>query len=129
RCSTCHAVDGDLKGIGAKYDPVTLQSRFILPPRGRGGAPGRGGPPETPASPVMVTVTTPSGGSVTGTMVRLTDFDVTLRDSSGAIRSWLRNGDVPRVVVTDPLQPHIDMLVRWTDADMHNMTAYLVSLK
>ena len=45
------------------------------------------------------------------------------------MRSWLRNGDVPKVVVTDPLQAHLDRLKKWTDADMHNMTAYLASLK
>ena len=41
----------------------------------------------------------------------------------------LRNGDTPRVVVTDPLQAHVDHMPKWTDAEMHNMTAYLASLK
>ena len=45
------------------------------------------------------------------------------------MRSWLRNGDTPKVVVTDPLQAHVDHLTKWTDTDMHNMTAYLASLK
>ena len=45
------------------------------------------------------------------------------------MRSWLRNGDVPKVDVTDPLQAHLDMLTMWTDTDMHNMTAYLAGLK
>jgi len=45
------------------------------------------------------------------------------------MRSWLRNGNVPKVVVTDPLQAHLDHLSKWTDAEMHNMTAYLASLK
>ena len=128
RCSTCHSAAGDLKGIGAKYDPVALQSRFIMPPRGRGGS-GRGAAVEPQAAPASVTVTLPSGESVTGAMVRLTDFDVTLRDGSGATRSWLRNGDTPKVVVNDPLKPHFDLLTRWTDTDMHNMTAYLATLK
>jgi cytochrome c oxidase cbb3-type subunit 3 len=75
-------------------------------------------------------VTSPSGESVTGALVRLTDFEVTLHDpSSGELRSWLRNGSVPKVVVTDPLQAHVDMWTRWTDEDMHNVTAYLASLK
>jgi cytochrome c oxidase cbb3-type subunit 3 len=76
-----------------------------------------------------VTVTLPSGESVSGALLRLTDFDVMLRDESGAIRSWLREGDTPKVVVTDPLKAHYDMLTRWTDTDMHNMTAYLATLK
>ena len=55
---------------------------------------------------------------------------MTLYDAaSERLRSWLRNGDVPKVTVTDPLQAHLDHLTKWTDADMHNMTAYLASLK
>ena len=61
--------------------------------------------------------------------MRLTDFEVTLFDAQGRMQSWLRNGDVPKVVVTDPLQAHLDQLRKWTDEDMHNMTAYLASLK
>jgi cytochrome c oxidase cbb3-type subunit 3 len=77
-----------------------------------------------------VSVTLPSGEMVSGGLVRLTDFEVSLYDTaSGRTRSWLRTGDVPKVVVTDPLQAHLDHLTKWTDADMHNVTAYLASLK
>ena len=82
------------------------------------------------ATSIKVTVTLPSGETVSGGLVRLTDFEVTLYDAASArTRSWLRNGDVPKVVVTDPLQAHLDLLTKWTDADMHNMTAYLAGLK
>jgi mono/diheme cytochrome c family protein len=130
RCSSCHAPDGDLKGVGAKYEPAALQGRLLMP-RGAVAAQGAAAAPlYTQPTSIRVTVTTPSGESVTGGLVRLTDFEVTLYDqTSGAMRSWLRNGDVPRVVVTDPLQAHQDQLTKWTDADMHNMTAYLASLK
>jgi len=130
RCSSCHAPDRDLKGIGARYEPAALQGRLLMP-RGAVAAPGAA-PVPLYAQPtaIRVTVTTPSGESVTGGLVRLSDFEVTLYDqTSGAMRSWLRAGDVPKVVVTDPLQAHQDQLTRWTDADMHNMTAYLASLK
>ena len=60
----------------------------------------------------------------------MTDFEITIYDSaSGAMRSWLRSGDDPKVVITDPLQAHLDQLTKWTDTDMHNMTAYLAGLK
>jgi len=36
---------------------------------------------------------------------------------------------VPKVEVTNPLQPHLDMLTKWKDDDIHNLTAYLVTLK
>jgi mono/diheme cytochrome c family protein len=130
RCSTCHSPAGDLKGVGAKYEPVALQGRLLLP-RGRVAAQG------VPAVPlyaqptgIRATVTPPSGEPATGGLVRMSDFDITIYDAgSDAMRSWLRNGDVPKVVVTDPLQAHLDHLTKWTDADMHNMTAYLASLK
>ena len=31
KCHTCHSPTGDLKGIGRKYDPPTLQSKFLFP--------------------------------------------------------------------------------------------------
>ena len=133
RCSSCHSPTGDLKGVGAKYEPTALQGRLLVP-RGRaggGGGRGGGGSPlyQDPTS-IKVSVTLPAGETVTGGLVRLTDFDVTLYDAaSGRMRSFLRNGDVPKVVVTDPLQAHVDHLQKWTDTEMHNMTAYLASLK
>lgn len=130
RCSSCHSPAGDLKGVGAKYEPATLQGRFLLP-RGRERATGE--PPVplyTERTAITVTVTLPSGEAARGGLVKLTDFDVTLYDAASArTRTWLRTGDVPTVVVTDPLQGHLDLLTKWTDADMHNMTAYLVGLK
>jgi mono/diheme cytochrome c family protein len=130
RCSSCHSPSKDLKGVGAKYEPAILQGRLLLP-RGHERAPGS---PPVPlyADPTSLTVTvTPSPGeSVSGGLVRLTDFEVTLYDAgAGRMRSWLRNGDTPKVVVVDPLQAHMDQLTKWTDADMHNMTAYLAGLK
>ena len=130
RCSSCHSPTGDLKGVGVKYEPATLQGRLLLP-RGRERA------SRAPSAPLYadptglkVTVTLPSGETASGGLVRLTDFEVTIYDTaSGRTRSWLRTGDIPKVVVTDPLQAHVDHLTKWTDADMHNMTAYLASLK
>lgn len=130
QCRSCHSPSGDLKGVGARYDPAALQGRLLMPR-------GRVAPAGSPVSPlytdptaIKVTVTAPSGESIAGGLVRLTDFEVTLYEpASGRMRSWLRNGDVPKVVVTDPLQAHFDQLPKWTDADMHNLTAYLASLK
>ena len=131
KCGVCHSPTGDLQGIGSKYDPVTLQGRIIMP-RGRGFGPGRGrgaGEGQPLRSFPTVTVTLSSGQSITGLLLRVTDFDVTLRDDSGALRSFTRDGDTPKVEVKDPLQAHVDLLAKWKDSDLHNMTAYLVTLK
>ena len=120
----------DLKGIGAKYEPATLQGRLLLPRGRERGAWSAADAAVHRTTAIRSTVTPPSGESVTGGLVRLTDFEVTLYDAaSGRMRSWLRSGDAPKVVVTDPLQAHVDQLPKWTDADMHNMTAYLAGLK
>ena len=77
----------------------------------------------------MVTVTLANGETVSGPLDRVDDFGVSLHDSTGAYRSFTRNGDVPKVVINDPMQTHIAMLRTYTDADIHNVTAYLVTLK
>lgn len=130
KCNTCHSVTGDLKGIGTRYTPQQLQGRW-LSPTGRGGGGGRGasGASAPSRSQRTVVVTMANGQKVSGALDRVDDFNVTLHDASGAFRSIARNGDSPKVEITDPLRVHIDMLKTYTDDDMHNMTAYLATLK
>jgi mono/diheme cytochrome c family protein len=128
RCSSCHQAAGDLKGVGAKYEAVALQQKFLMPRGGRAEGPPR--PAYLDKNAIRVAVTLPSKQVVKGVLVRLTDFDVMVYDpETSQMRSFLRNGDVPKVDVVDPLQAHVDLWSKWTDADIHNMTAYLASLK
>lgn len=118
-CSRCHSPTGDLAGIGKKYDPVALQSRFLYPRA----------PVEDPRrAESKVTVTLPSGQTFSGTLEYLDDFDVALRDASGEYHAFSREGRI-KVEVHDPLAAHAELLARYTDADMHNILAYLVTLK
>jgi cytochrome c oxidase cbb3-type subunit 3 len=64
-----------------------------------------------------------------GELVRHDDFMVTLRQNDGSIRSVRREGDAPKVEIRDPLEPHRALLALLTDKDMHDVTAYLVTLK
>jgi cytochrome c oxidase cbb3-type subunit 3 len=139
-CASCHSAAGDLKGIGSRYDPFSLQARWLQPRGGRGGggAPGgggrggrggRGAPTTSDRAAVKVTVTPQSGPPVSGVLDRVDDFSVSLRDSAGEYHSFLREGDVPKVEIRDPLRAHVDLLRKYTDADIHDVTAYLVSLK
>jgi cytochrome c oxidase cbb3-type subunit III len=127
-CKGCHSIAGDLKGVGAKYDPATLQM-IIVTGGGGGGRGGRGRGNGSAAAAKTVTVTDKSGNAVKGTLVTISDFIVTLREPSGAIRSFFRDGDTPKVVIVDPLQAHLDLMRKYTDDDMHNLTAYLATLK
>jgi mono/diheme cytochrome c family protein len=126
RCSSCHSATGDLKGIGARYDAIALQDKFVNP-RGGGGR-GRSAEP-SPRSEKTVVVTMATGQPVSGRLIYVSEFAVTLIDAAGNRRSFARNGDSPKVVVTDPLQAHLDLMRTYKDSDIHNLTAFLVTLK
>jgi mono/diheme cytochrome c family protein len=115
-CRTCHSPTGDLAHVGTKYQGTTLQNRWLWPSGGRGSA-----------RSAQATVTTPSGERVAGTIRRLDDFDVSIVDAAGAYRSWPR--DRVKVEITDPLDGHRLLLAKYSDADIHNVTAFLASLK
>ena len=61
--------------------------------------------------------------------MRIDDFIVTLMDADGVTHTFRRDGDTPKVEVRDPLQGHKDLLKVYTDKDIHDVTAYLVTLK
>ena len=125
KCKSCHSETGDLRGIGAKYDPVTLQGRFLMPRQGRG--PYR--PGEAAGPPITVTVTLPDGKTFNGRLEHLDDFQVALTAADGEYHSFARKRDEPKVMMHDPLEAHFDLLPKYSDADIHNLTAYLVTLK
>jgi cytochrome c oxidase cbb3-type subunit III len=110
-CNTCHSPEGDLKAVARKYSPIDLEARMLYP-EGRRSA---------------VVVTLPSGEQVTGSLVHMDDFEIGLRDSLGLYRSFSR--DRAKVELQDPLAAHRDLLPKLTQADVHNLFAYLESLK
>ncbi len=138
-CNKCHNPNEDLKGIGAKYDAHDLQGRWLQPRRGGAGGGGRGGrgggrggatvAAAPSRSTLTVTVTMKDGKKLEGTLDRIDDFNVALRDASGEFHSINRDGDTPKVEVHDPLRVHVDLLKKYTDKDIHNVTAFLASLK
>ena len=80
-------------------------------------------------STITVTVTDASGQSTTGTLLSIDDFVVALKDANGNYRSFTRRKDTPRVEIHNPLKAHSDMLTKYTDTEIHNLTAFLVTLK
>jgi mono/diheme cytochrome c family protein len=130
-CAKCHSVTGNLKGIGGKYDAVTLQDRIVNPRNGggRGGRGGFGAPAAPDPNAITATVTLPGGKTVTGIPLRITDFDVTLRLDDGSTQTWARDNGVPKVERHDPLQAHVDIMTKLKDKDMHDVTAYLATIK
>jgi cytochrome c oxidase cbb3-type subunit 3 len=125
KCASCHSVTGDLKGIGSKLsDPRTLQNIWVSGGSGgRGGRGGEGGKPST------VTVTMPDGQTLGGRLVRKDDFIVTMVLADGTRKSIVRDDDTPKVVVHDPNEAHKKLVPALTNDDMHNVTAYLATVK
>jgi cytochrome c oxidase cbb3-type subunit 3 len=76
-----------------------------------------------------VTVTLPSGKSFEGTLERIDDFNVALTDADGDYHSFARKGGLPKVELRDPIKQHYDLLSKYTDADIHNLTAWLITSK
>jgi mono/diheme cytochrome c family protein len=81
-CGKCHSPTGDLKGIGARNDGPRLQALVAFGTAG--GGRGRGEAPVNPRTARKATVTLASGESFSGVLLRLTDFDVTIRDEAGS---------------------------------------------
>jgi cytochrome c oxidase cbb3-type subunit 3 len=117
KCFLCHSADGDLAKIGRKYDPLTLQFTWLRPKE-------RVSARSTPA----VTVTLASGQSLSGPLDYVDDFFVSFRDADRFLRSFRRDS-LLKVQINDPLQAHVDQLRHYTDADIHNVTPYLSSLR
>jgi cytochrome c oxidase cbb3-type subunit III len=132
RCNTCHSPTGDLAGVGSRYEPAALQARFLNPRpvsgRGRGAGTASSAAGNPAAKQVTLTVTPPSGPQVTGTPVVFDDFDVAVRDANGEYHAWKRTPEL-KIVKNDPYAAHDELLAQYTDKNMHDILAYLVTLK
>jgi len=119
-CSGCHSPTGDLAHIGSKLSPPDLQQTFLYP--------AARGLPSGGEAAQKVTVTLASGERVTGTLKHLDDFNVSLYDDHGDFHT-IAFGKGAKATLDDPLAAHRQLLDRYTDSDMHNLTAYLATLK
>jgi mono/diheme cytochrome c family protein len=129
KCTTCHSASGNLAGIGTRLEPIEIQQRFLFPSSGRGGRGGRGrGAAPAGANAVRVTVTPPGGQPMSGVLVQMDDFFVSLRTDDGTLRTVRRVSGM-NVDRKDPFAYHIELLDRITDKNLHDVVAYLETLK
>jgi cytochrome c oxidase cbb3-type subunit 3 len=119
-CTKCHSAAGDLRGLAARVQGLPLLQRMLYP--GAGRTPG--GPP---LKPPTVTVTPKTGPPATGSLAYRDEFTIALTDSAGWRRSWPTSQVA--FTIDDPLQAHIDQLAKYSDKDMHDVLAYLHTLK
>ena len=113
-CNTCHSVTGDLAHIGSKLSPVEIQQGLLYPR----------------IQDRKVTVALPDGTKEAGTLIHLDDFNIVFLDAQGGYHSIaMSNGVKVDLDADDKLAFHREMLGKYTNAEMHDLTAYLVSLK
>jgi cytochrome c oxidase cbb3-type subunit 3 len=110
-CATCHSPTGDLAGIASRYEGLELEEQMLYPRHAKS----------------KVTVTLASGQTITGTLDYLDEFTVGLIDPSGVYQSW-RTSDV-QYKVDAPVDAHVELFSKYTDADIHNLMAYLQTLR
>jgi cytochrome c oxidase cbb3-type subunit 3 len=110
-CAKCHSPTGDLAGIASRYEGLQLEERMLYPKDVKN----------------KVTVTLPSGETVSGTLAYLDEFTVGLRDAAGTYRSWPVSE--VKVKVDAPVEAHVALFPKYTDADIHNLMAYIQTLR
>jgi cytochrome c oxidase cbb3-type subunit 3 len=115
KCSSCHSATGDLAGIGKRLQGLTLLRRMLYPGGGPGSVQGR------------ATFLLPLGQTVVAPVAAEDEFTVTILDPVGARQTYQRSA--VKVKIDEPLSAHFDQLGKYTDADMHNVYAYLETLK
>ena len=133
-CGSCHSVTGDLKGFAAKYrDPRDMQQAWLMPGMQTLRLPGMGAsggdPVELHVPPTTATVTDAHGVKTTGVLNSVDEFTVSVTPPDSKPRTWNRSDGVPTVEIHDPLAAHREMLRTYQDKDIHDITAYLASLK
>jgi cytochrome c oxidase cbb3-type subunit 3 len=113
-CASCHSATGDLKDVGTRFQGLTLMQR-MLNPSGRGG------------TPAKVTVQVSPQEILIGNLVSRDEFTVVVTDAAGMRRTF--DAKTTKFSVEDRLAAHFEQLGKYTDADMHNVLAYLQTLK
>ncbi|HEY7055019.1 MAG TPA: cytochrome c [Vicinamibacterales bacterium] len=119
-CAKCHSPTGDFAGLATRLQGLQLMQRMLYPSGGRGRS-------SAPASGPKVTVTLPSGETVTGRLTFRDEFAIGMVDQAGWHRSWPTSQ--VKFTVDDPLEAHAAQLAKYTDAEMHNVLAYLQTLR
>lgn len=118
RCATCHALTGTFATVGARYKGLALLQRMLYPGSGRDAG---------PAPAPRVTATTTAGEIVRGALAYRDEFTISLTDSQGWTRSWPLNAVT--IDIAEELRAHVEQLAKYADHDMHNVFAYLQTLK
>ena len=111
KCSSCHSPTGDLAGIATRHVGLELEMRMLYPEGAKS----------------KVTVTTSSGNTITGTLAHKDEFNIAMVDADGWYKSW--PASEVQFKIDAPADAHSDQLEKYSDNDIHNLMAYLQTLR
>ena len=111
KCSTCHSPTGDLAGIATRRVGLELEMRMLYPEDAK----------------AKLTVTTGKGETFSGTLVYQDEFHLGMTDAKGWYRSWPISE--VQYQIDAPANAHVEQFERYTDDDIHNLMAYLQTLR
>lgn len=116
-CASCHSLAGFAHIAGRFRSPDQLQREWVWPARS-----------EDPALAITAKVRLPNGGTFQGRVTEVSDFRITLVDREGHTHAIGRTPGV-QVDMRDPLAAHQEMIMTLTNDAMHDVTAYLETLR
>jgi cytochrome c oxidase cbb3-type subunit 3 len=110
-CASCHSPTGDLSGVASRYEGLKLEQRMLYPQDVKS----------------KVSVTTSSGQTIMGKLAYQDEFTVGLIDDSGQYRSW--STSEVKYKIDAPVEAHAGLLAKYSDDDIHNLMAFLQTLR
>jgi cytochrome c oxidase cbb3-type subunit III len=111
KCAKCHSASGDLKGIASRFEGLHLEEQMLYPREAKS----------------KVTITLPSGETVKGTVAYQDEWTIGIHDENKVYRSW--KVSKVRVAIDPGLDGHVALFPQYSDADIHNLMAYMQTLR
>jgi mono/diheme cytochrome c family protein len=110
-CAKCHSATGDLAGIASRFQGLQLEQQMLYARNAKS----------------KVTVTLPSGQSITGVLAYHDEFTLGLHGTDGVYHSW----PVTRIryTIDSPVDAHVELFSKYKDDDIHNLMAYMQTLR
>ena len=111
-CAKCHSATGDLAGVATRFEGLQLEERMLYPGRN---------------ARATVTVTLLNGQKISGSLAYRDEFTIGLKEQDGTYRSWPTQN--VKYTIDSPVEAHVELFSRYTDVDIHNLMAYMQTLR
>lgn len=109
-CIKCHS-STSLSGVATRFSGLQLEMRMLYPRDAK----------------AKVSVQTATGQAFDGTLIYQDEFTIGLKDAAGTYHSWPTRSITYKI--DNPVEEHVTALGKYTDDAVHNVFAYIQTLK